>query len=92
MDKYVDLEDRGFVSVAGEDRCSFLQGLVSNDVTKVSPTQTVYSALLTAQGKFLHDFFIVAVGEMLLLDCELDRAEDLKKRLSLYKLRSKVAE
>ena len=90
MDRYVHLEDRGFVSVAGEDRRLFLQGLVSNDVAKVSPTHTVYSALLTAQGKFLHDFFIVDAGGFLLLDCELARAEDLKKRLSLYKLRSKV--
>ncbi len=90
MDKYVLLEDRGFVSVAGEDRQAFLQGLVSNDVAKVSPGRASYAAFLTAQGKFLHDFFIVDLGEFLLLDCERDRAEDLKKRLSLYKLRSKV--
>lgn len=90
MDKYVLLEDRGFVSVAGEDRQAFLQGLVSNDVAKVSPAHAAYSAFLTAQGRFLHDFFIIDLGEFLLLDCERDRAEDLRKRLSLYKLRSKV--
>ena len=69
MDKYVLLEDRGFVSVAGEDRQAFLQGLVSNDVAKVSPGRASYAAFLTAQGKFLHDFFIVDLGEFLLLDC-----------------------
>ena len=90
MDRYVALEDRGFVTVAGEDRQAFLQGLVSNDVAKVSPGHAAYSAFLTAQGRFLHDFFIVDMGEMLLLDCERARADDLRKRLSLYKLRSKV--
>ncbi|MBM3546329.1 MAG: folate-binding protein YgfZ [Alphaproteobacteria bacterium] len=90
MDRYVLLEDRGIVTVAGEDRVSFLQGLVSNDVAKVSPGRTAYAAFLTAQGKFLHDFFVIDMGEMLALDCERSRADDLRKRLSLYKLRSKV--
>ena len=58
MDRYVFLEDRGIVTVAGEDRIAFLQGLVSNDVARASPAHAVYSAFLTAQGKFLHDFFI----------------------------------
>jgi len=89
-DHYVIFEDRGIVSVSGEDRVAFLQGLVSNDVAKVSPERAIYSAFLTAQGKFLHDFFLIDTGQALLLDCERDRAEDLKKRLSLYKLRSKV--
>lgn len=90
IDHYVIFEDRGIVAVGGQDRVAFLQGLVSNDVTKVSPERAVYSAFLTAQGKFLHDFFVIDTGEALLLDCERDRADDLKKRLSLYKLRSKV--
>jgi folate-binding protein YgfZ len=90
MDRYVLLEERGLVTVAGEDRSAFLQGLVSNDVAKVSPGRAVYAAFLTAQGRFLHDFFVIDMGEMLALDCERARADDLKKRLSLYKLRSKV--
>lgn len=90
IDHYVIFDDRGIVSISGEDRVAFLQGLVSNDVAKVSPERAVYSAFLTAQGKFLHDFFVIDTGQALLLDCERDRAEDLRKRLSLYKLRSKV--
>jgi folate-binding protein YgfZ len=90
MDHYVVLEDRGFVTVTGDDRHAFLQGLVSNDVTKASPTRALHAALLTAQGRYLHDFFVVDLGEQLLLDCERARADDLRKRLSLYKLRSKV--
>ncbi len=87
---YALLDGRGVLEVAGEDRVAFLQGLVSNDVTKAGPARAVFAALLTAQGKYLHDFFIVAQGNALYLDCEAARLNDLKKRLSLYKLRSKV--
>src|ERR1700722_7171059 len=87
---YAMLDERGPLEVAGEDRVAFLQGLVSNDVTKVAPDRAIYAALLTAQGKYLHDFFIVAQGESLYLDAEAARLEDLRRRLALYKLRSKV--
>jgi folate-binding protein YgfZ len=85
------LEDRGVLEVAGADRVAFLQGLVSNDVAKAGPERALYAALLTAQGKYLHDFFIVARGESLLFDAEAARLEDLRRRLALYKLRSKVS-
>jgi folate-binding protein YgfZ len=85
---YVIFEQRGLVSVAGEDCCDFLQGLVSNDVTKAGPGRALYAAFLTPQGKYLHDFFIVHMGGALILDCE--RADDLMRRMKLYKLRSRV--
>ena len=84
------LAERAAIEIAGEDRAAFLQGLVSNDVTKVAAERAVYAALLTAQGKYLHDFFIAAVGDALLLDAEAARLADLSRRLSLYKLRAKV--
>jgi folate-binding protein YgfZ len=87
---YVLLEDRGVLVVDGSDARSFLQALVSNDITRVTDEQAVYTALLTPQGKFLHDFFVAACGEALLLDCEGARLDDLKRRLGLYRLRSKV--
>ena len=62
---YAVLEERGVLEVAGEDRVAFLQGLVSNDVTKAGPERALHAALLTAQGRYLHDFFIVAVGDAL---------------------------
>lgn len=83
--------DRALISLSGEDRQAFLQGLVSNDIAKVTPTQAIYAAFLTAQGKYLHDIFIAADGERLLIECEAARRPDLLRRLSLYKLRSKVA-
>jgi folate-binding protein YgfZ len=87
---YVVLEDRGALAVAGEDRVSFLQGLVSNDVTKAGPERALHAALLTAQGRYLHDFFIVAEGDTLVLDVEVARRDDLRRRLAIFKLRSKV--
>jgi len=87
---YVPLDGRGVVRVAGADARTFLQGLVSNDMERVTAERAVHAALLTPQGKYLHDFFVVAEGEDLLLDCEADRAGDLMKRLRIYKLRSRV--
>jgi hypothetical protein len=82
---------RGILRIAGEDRVSFLQGLVTNDVARAAAGQPVYSALLTAQGRFLHDFFIVPQADSLLLDCEAERRADLMRRLGMYKLRAKAA-
>jgi tRNA-modifying protein YgfZ len=88
---FVVLEDRGVLAVSGADRRSFLQGLVSNDVEKVAADRAVYAALLTAQGKYLHDFIMIEHGEVIWLDAEAARLADLKRRLSLYRLRAKVA-
>ncbi|MAN79409.1 MAG: glycine cleavage system protein T [Rhodospirillaceae bacterium] len=88
---YVVLEDRGVLALAGDNARTFLQGLISNDINKVTPTQAIHAALLTPQGKYLHDFFIVEGAEgTLLLDGERARLDDLAKRLKLYKLRAKV--
>ena len=78
------------MAVAGPDRVEFLQGLVSNDVGKAGPDRAVYAALLTPQGKYLFDFFIIGRDEALFLDCERTRLDELKKRLTLYKLRADV--
>jgi hypothetical protein len=87
---FVELGERGLLVVAGEDRRAFLQGLISNDIEKAAPERAIHAALLTAQGKYLHDFFIAAVGDTLLLDGEAVRLADLQRRLSLYKLRARV--
>lgn len=89
-DGYVILEDRGVLAIDGPDRKTFLQGLVSNDVLKVGPGRSVHAALLTPQGKYLHDFFVMEAGDALLLDCDATRVADLARRLRMYRLRSKV--
>jgi folate-binding protein YgfZ len=78
------------VAVEGEDRQTFLQGLISNDTRRVTEAQAVYSAFLTPQGKFLHEFSVAEHGGRYLLDPEAERRADLIKRLSMYRLRSKV--
>src|SRR5271169_5539064 len=88
---FVLLDDRGVLAVSGADRRTFLQGLVSNDVDRVGPDQARYAALLTAQGKYLHDFMMVEASATILLDAEAQRLPDLKRRLSIYRLRAKVA-
>lgn len=86
----IPLPDRAIIAVAGADRVPFMQGLVSNDVTAVAPDRAIWAALLTAQGKYLHDFIIFTDDERLLLDVEAARRDDLIRRLRMYRLRSKV--
>jgi folate-binding protein YgfZ len=81
------LADRAIVRLSGEDVRGFLQGLVTNDVTGELP---VWAGLLTPQGKCLFDFIVWSDGDDLLLDCEAEAAEDLIKRLSIYRLRRKI--
>lgn len=87
---YILLEGRGTLAITGPDNRVFLQGLISNDVARVDAARVVYSAFLTAQGKYLHDFFVLAMGDDLVLDCEAARCGDLARRLRIYKLRSRV--
>lgn len=91
MAHLADLPRRGVIEVSGEDRVEFLQGLVSNDVTGAVPGRAVWAALLTPQGKWLADFFILADSERLLLDCERKQAGMLVQKLSRFRLRSKIA-
>jgi len=84
------LADRAVLAIGGEEARAWLQGLVSNDMNKVAPDRPLYAALLSPQGKYLFDFLIAEKDGWFLLDTEAGRLADLKKRLGLYKLRSKV--
>ena len=91
MTKIAAQPERAVLAVTGEDRVAFLQGLVSNDVAGAAPGRAVWAALLTPQGKWLADFFILSDGTRLLLDCERAQAPMIKQRLTRYRLRSRVA-
>ncbi|MFD1341434.1 CAF17-like 4Fe-4S cluster assembly/insertion protein YgfZ [Litorisediminicola beolgyonensis] len=82
--------DRTILRLSGPDRMAFLQGLVTNDVNRLSDG-LVYTALLTPQGKLRSDFFLVPAGDDILIDLPALAGTDLLKALSLYKLRAKVA-
>lgn len=90
-DVFVSLPARGIIHVEGQDRHKFLQDLISNDIEKLSAGNILYACLLNPQGKFLHDFFIHQGHDFLLLDCEGgQRAQDLFKRLNMYRLRAHI--
>ena len=88
------LPDRGVVKVVGDDARRFLNGLVTNDMTGVTPGQPCFAALLTPQGKIIVDFIIAEAppedGSGFFLDCPRALALTLVEKLNFYKLRAKV--
>jgi hypothetical protein len=81
------LADRAIIRLSGEGVREFLQGLVTQDVMNALP---VWAGLLTPQGKCLFDFLVWGDGDDLLIDCEAESADDLIRRLSLYRLRRPI--
>ena len=84
------LEDRGFIQATGAEAKSFLQNIVTNDLEKVTNKSTVFSSILTPQGKYLFEFFILKLQDSFILECEKKSTEEIIKLLNFYKLRSKV--
>ena len=88
--RFLQLDDRGLIRLAGADTRPFLQGLISNDMDLLGPDAALYAALLTAQGKYLFDFLLYDRGDHVLVDAERGRLDELIRRLTLYRLRSQV--
>jgi len=84
------LNDRGFIFVNGNDAREFLQNIITQNVDNVTDNNSSFSSILTPQGKYLVEFFIIKHKDGYLLDCEKSNVEQLIKILSIYKLRSKV--
>ena len=80
---------RRILKITGSESESFLQGLVTNDLARLDDG-LVYTALLTPQGKYIADFFLLRQDGGILLDVDESLADTLMQRLSLYKLRSDV--
>ena len=83
------MTDRSVLALTGADRVDFLQGLVTNDVTRAADG-IIYAALLTPQGKYLADFFVVGEPDRLLIDVATSHAAGLLQRLTMYRLRADV--
>ena len=81
--------NRTIFRITGSDRETFLQNLVTNDVGKARDG-LVWTALLTPQGKYLADFFLLAEPDALLLDVASALAPGLAQRLTMYRLRADV--
>ncbi|MFO7854867.1 MAG: folate-binding protein [Paracoccaceae bacterium] len=83
---------RRVIRLGGAEAREFLQDLVTNDVSGATGDRAVYAALLTPQGKYLADFFVLedAAGEGMLVDAAAEQAQGLAQRLALYRLRRKI--
>ena len=84
------LEDRGIIYIEGPDAKKFLQNIVTNNLDFVSDNRSIYSSILTPQGKYLFDFILIKHKKGYLIDCEKNELENLIKTFKLYKLRSKI--
>tara|TARA_B100001123_G_C15335528_1_gene1032708 strand:+ start:3954 stop:4871 length:918 start_codon:yes stop_codon:yes gene_type:complete len=84
------LEDRGIIYIEGPDAKGFLQNIITNNLDFVSDNKSIYSSILTPQGKYLFDFILIKHKKGYLIDCEKNELENLIKTLNLYKLRSKI--
>lgn len=84
------LTDRAVLAVTGQGAGAFLQGLVTNEMAKANPGSSAYAALLTPQGKIITDFHIHAAPDGYWLDVAATQADDLLRRLRLYRLRAPI--
>ena len=84
------LSNREVIEISGNDSISFLQNIVTNDVTEINQKKIIHSFLLTNKGKILFDFYLHSFEERILIDVDRNSCEELIKYLSLYKLRSDV--
>lgn len=91
MPEFFHLENRAVIEVTGPQNKQFLQGLITNDVSKIAEGAFIYALMLTPQGRFLYDFFITEQGGRLLIDCQKSKVEEIIKKLNMYKLRAQVA-
>ena len=89
-DQIILLEDRGLISITGEDTKNFLQNIITNDIEKVSFSSSIFSALFTPQGKYLFEFFLIQTKNGYLLDCDNEFTKEIINYLLKYKLRSKI--
>ena len=89
-DQIILLEDRGLVSITGEDVKNFLQNIITNDIEKVNSSASIFSALFTPQGKYLFEFFLIKSKNGYLLDCDNKFTNEIIDCLLKYKLRSKI--
>ena len=89
-DQIIIFKNRGLISIFGDDAIEFLQNIITNDINKVTTKNSIFSALLTPQGKYLYEFFIVKSEKGYFLDCEEAFVDEIINNLKKYKLRSKV--
>ncbi|MFN7038327.1 MAG: YgfZ/GcvT domain-containing protein [Alphaproteobacteria bacterium] len=88
--KLYNILDRAVISVTGPEASSFLQAIITNDIYKVSQTNSIYSCILTPQGKYAFDFFISYFEDKFFIEIDKLCAKQLISKLNLYKLRKNI--
>ena len=89
--KIIKLKNRTLLELKGDESREFLQSLVTNNINLISKEKSIYSALLSPQGKYLYDFYIFQNhNNNIVIDCEKNDHEKLIQKLNIYKLRSKI--
>ena len=90
INETIILDDRGFIQINGNEAKDFLQNIVTNDIEKITNNFTLFSSILTPQGKYLYEFFVLKLEDGYLLECEKNSVPEIIKIFNIYKLRSKV--
>lgn len=88
--EYYLFKKRGIILIEGKDRFKFIQGIISNDIELLRKKPSIYSSLLTPQGKFQYDFFISNFKEKFYLECNISEQEELISKFMMFKLRLDV--
>jgi tRNA-modifying protein YgfZ len=81
---------RSIIAITGNDRFTFLQGILTQDINKLNADIIQFAALLSAQGKILHDMFLLSVDDAVFIDTQTAYKDILLKRLAMYKLRAAI--
>ena len=84
------LDDRGFIQINGNEAKDFLQNIVTNDIEKITENLTLFSSILSPQGKYLYEFFFLKLKDGYILECEKHAVQEIIEIFNFYKLRSKV--
>ena len=88
--KYIVLKEAKFLFIKGKDNKDFLQGIITNDINECNRNKPVYSCILSPQGKFLADFFVIELDESYFIEIHNRFFDNILQKLQLYKLKSKV--
>lgn len=85
-----NVKNNTLIIIDGNDKHKFIQGIISNDIEILKKKKSIYSSILTPQGRFVHDFFITTWNDYFFLECSKNDSEEILKKLNIYKLRSDV--
>ena len=87
---FFEESENSIIKISGSDKFKFLQGIISNDIYLLKNNSSVYSAILSPQGKFISDFIISKYDDNLLVEINNKNLEEVLKKFSLFKLKSDV--